>query len=188
MIFYRRLPPFLLYIWNEDDTLNNPLARKLNFNTQPLQEEQDAQPLVRVRRHSQSRTESAYVRYREAGFISPLAIVGFVLAMVMICLVLYCHIRLDSINEQQVAVVNQLDELQTEYKTLAARYEQIFDMEGIEKDMTSTGAMLQPTSEQVIYLDLSQPDSAVTYAKGQEKTTLLGTLLGRIVDLFLWVE
>lgn len=167
--------------------MNNPLAKKLNFNAVPAREEAQ-QPLVRVRRHTQShnQTNAGLVHYREAGFISPLSIAGFLLAMVMICLVLYCHIRLDGINEQQVAVVNQLEDLQTEYKTLSARYEQIFDLEGIESDMVSTGAMLQPTSEQVIYMDLSQPDSAVTYGDGQKESTLLGTMLGRMADLILW--
>jgi hypothetical protein len=134
------------------------LAEKLTVRDDAEWKEQ---PLVR--RRTVRRSHAGLVHHRSAGEVSPMAILGFLLASAMICLVIYGHIQLDRINDQQVEVTTQLSTLQSEYQMLAARYEQTFDLEDIEDTMTSSGTMNAPTAEQQVYMDLSQPDSAVTF-------------------------
>ena len=53
---------------------------------------------------------------------------------------------------------------------LRAQYELAYDLESIEQNLTDSGAMVKPQNGQIIYVDLSEPDS-VTYFQQEEEAT-----------------
>ena len=75
------------------------------------------------------------------------------------------------VNSARLAVANNdivelratLADLQDENRTLQARYELEFDLEAIEQQLLSSGAMVRPGPGQTVYLDLSGGDSVVYY-------------------------
>ena len=155
------------------------LAYKLH--PQVEEEKLSTQPLVRPRRTPQ--THSAL--HREAAPISPAAIIGFALVCVMIVLVLFSHIQLDQINDEQAALSTQLTALQKDYEDLSSQYEQIFDMESIKTAFTTNGSMVQLTPEQQTYMDLSRPDHAVVYENDEPERVLpLSAAFSQVVEFF----
>ena len=50
-----------------------------------------------------------------------------------------------------------------EGRVLQAKYELIFDLEAIEKQLLADGTMVRGRAGQTVYLDLSEPDSVVYY-------------------------
>ena len=146
-------------------------------------EEESSLPLVRPR-VLKSKNVSAPTLQRESEPISVSAIIGFALTLVMVVLILLGHIQLDRINEETTALSAELSSLEEEYEDLSAQYEQLFDMDTIKSDLLSSGAMIQITSEQQIYMDLSQPDSSTVYEGDEEaETTPLSSFFTFLADL-----
>jgi cell division protein FtsL len=132
-------------------------------------------PKVRPRERVRTRTK---VQIRAQERVAPFAIVGFLAVAAIAIVVLLSYIQLYQINTESVELRSQLSELKTEEAKLNAQYEKTFDMKEIEESLLSSGTMVQPKSNQVIYLDLSEPDSAVVY--GQEDGNSLLDLLEQI--------
>ena len=103
----------------------------------------------------------------------------------MIVLVLFSHIQLDQINDEQAALSTQLTALQKDYEDLSSQYEQIFDMESIKTAFTTNGSMVQLTPEQQTYMDLSRPDNAVVYENDEPERVLpLSAAFSQVVEFF----
>lgn len=124
------------------------------------------EPKVRPRERIRTRTK---VQVREQQRVAPFAITGFLAVAAIAVVVLLSYIQLYQVNTEAVELRSQLSELKIEEAKLSARYEKTFDMQAIEESLLSSGAMVQPKSNQIIYMDLSEPDSAVVY--GQEEQT-----------------
>ena len=114
------------------------------------------------------------VRVREAGKVSPFAVLGFLSIGALTVLLLMSYVRLAVINDESVQLRSQLSQLKEEEAQLLAKYEQIYDLQEIETQMISTGAMVKPNSNQIVVLDLSEPDNVVVY--GQEEGGAPGIL------------
>lgn len=97
------------------------------------------------------------VQLREAGTVSLDAIVGFLCAGVLSALVMNSYAELTSSSDQVVQLRRELQQLEAEKKVLSAQYEKYFDIQRIEE--TLGDEMIRPTSDQVVYIDLSQPDA-----------------------------
>ena len=123
------------------------------------------------------------VQVREAGKVSPFAVVGFFSVVVMAVLVLMCCVRLTVLNDESVQLRNQLSQLQAEEADLLARYELAYDLQAIEADLLASGAMVRPTSDQVVVLDLSEPDNVVVYDRAEGAGSLLDSVKDFIGDL-----
>lgn len=91
-------------------------------------------------------------------------------------LLLFSYVQLHSISEQVVSLRTEMSELQTEEAILRARYEQVYDLSDIEDTMLSTGQMVKPQNGQIIYIDLSEPDSVVFYDREPAVTGIEGAL------------
>jgi hypothetical protein len=155
------------------------LARKLPLQT--AEEETRQQPLVRPRRIPLHRPHL----HREALFVSPTAIVGFALIIIMILMVLMSHIKLDQVYTQQTALTTELTALQKDYEDLSSQYEQVFDMEAIKSTLTQNGSMVQLSPEQQTYMDLSRPDSTEIYEEeSAEHAFSLSNAFAQIVEYF----
>lgn len=154
-----------------------------------LQQEEVLQPrpMVRPRERAVARPR---VRVREAGAVSPFAVVGFLAVLVFAALLLFSYVQLAVISEQVVSLRSDLTGLKTEEAKLRAQYELAYDLESIERSLTESGAMVKPQNGQVIYVDLSEPDS-VTYFQQEERTSGLagavesvGSIWNEIVAYF----
>jgi len=128
---------------------------------------------------------------REAGKVSVFAVVGFLAVGIFAALVLMSCVKLAAISGEVVTLNSRLTTLQGEEAKLRAKYELAFDIAAIEEEMTSSGAMVKPQSSQIIYLDLSEPDSVVLF-RGQETPAAgLGgalegarTIFGTVLEYF----
>ncbi len=143
-------------------------------------EEEEAlqQPRPRVRpRHQQ--LVRPQVEVRPAGKVSLFAVAGFAAVLMMAALLLMSYVQLSAISSEIVSLNNEMTTLQSEEATLRARYELAYDLGAIEKAVTSDGSMSRPQAGQMVYVDLTEPDSVVIF--GQEETG--GSFLGSVEEI-----
>ena len=138
----------------------------------------------RVRQQELTRTQ---VQVREAGQVAPFAVVGFLAVALFAVMLVASYVQLTVVNGEMVSLRNQLSTLQTENATLSAQYERVFDMKTIEAAVGDT--MVRPTSEQIVYIDLSEPDSVVVYGAetaGGVAGALhsVGEVVGKMIEYF----
>lgn len=122
-------------------------------------EEPVPKPKARPRHKALTR---AQVRVREAGKVAPFAVVGFAAVAVFAVLLVMSYAQLTVANGEMVSLRRQLSALQEENVTLTAQYERVFDLDTIQEAVGDT--MVRPTSDQVVYIDLSEPDTVVVHA------------------------
>ena len=137
-----------------------------------------------VRRRELTRTQ---VQVREAGQVAPFAVVGFLAVAVFAALLILSYVQYTVLNGQMVSLRNEMTTLQAESATLSAQYEKVFDLETIQAAVGDT--MVRPTSDQVVYIDLSQPDAVVVYGDEAGSGVLnalkeAGQVLGGIIEYF----
>ena len=94
----------------------------------------------------------------------------------MAALVVMSYAQCVVANDQVVSLRSELTDLQDQNVILSAQYERVFDMERIQQAVGDT--MVRPTNDQVVYLDLSQPDSVVLYGEEERSTGFAGMLEG----------
>lgn len=140
------------------------------------------QPKKPVRRH-----ERAQVEVRQAGAVAPFAVVGFLAVAVFAVMLVTSYAQLTVANDELVSLRRQLTNLEAENTVLSAQYERVFDLATIQAAVGDT--MVRPTSEQVVYIDLSAPDT-VTVFQGEGASGLksilqgVGDILDGIIEYF----
>ena len=137
----------------------------------------------RSRRNLDERKRSE-LRVRPAEGIAPLSVIGMLLAAVMAVMILQYQVQLNSLNNEVVAAVAELEELQETEDQLQAQYEQLFDMQSIESDMINSGKMISPSESQQIYLELTEEDTSVAYQDEAAVITWLKETLAGLAELF----
>lgn len=140
------------------------------------------QPKKPVRRH-----ERAQVEVRQAGAVAPFAVVGFLAVAVFAALLVTSYAQLTVANDELVSLRRQLTNLEAENTVLSAQYERVFDLATIQAAVGDT--MVRPTNEQMVYIDLSEPDTVTVYpgnrAGGLEDLIQgLQDLFGGIIEYF----
>lgn len=139
----------------------------------------------RVRRQELTRTQ---VQVREAGQVAPFAVVGFLAVAVFAALLLLSYVQYTVLSSEMVSLRSEMSSLQKENATLSAQYEKVFDMDTIQAAVGST--MVRPTNDQVVYIDLSEPDTVVVYGQESGENSLvnavkeLGAALGEFIEYF----
>lgn len=124
------------------------------------QEEQYQLPKRAPKRQPVTRPE---VEVRPAGRVAPFAVFGFLAVGIFAALLLVSTLQLHVASDTVVSLKNELEALQVEHETLSAQYEQVFDVEHLQ---AAIGAeMTKPTADQITYIDMSEPDSVVLYAR-----------------------
>ena len=140
-------------------------------------------PKPKTRPKKQTRTLTrTRVHVREAGEVSPFSVVGFLAVGVFAALMLWSSAQYVVASDRLVTLRSDLAALQEENVLLSAQYEKVFDMERIQAAVGDT--MVRPTSDQIVYLDLSEPDSVVLYGEQNTVTGPAGALeaLGEIAE------
>lgn len=113
------------------------------------------------------------VQVREAGKVSPFAVIGFFCVGVLAVLLLMSCVRLTVLKDESVQLEAQLAQLQKDEATLLARYEMAYDLKAMEAQLTADGTMVKPTNGQMVVLDLSEPDNVVAYEQSAQKGGIL---------------
>ncbi len=90
-------------------------------------------------------------------------------------LVIICHVKVNAISTDIVAMKRQIEVLEQEQVALRTHYEQAFDLTGVEKNAEAAG-MTQPSEGQVFYINLPGQDQTVVYNQMGDG------ILGRIFD------
>lgn len=139
---------------------------ELQRRPQPKQRE-------RVRRQELTR---AQVQVREAGQVAPFAVVGFLAVAVLAALLLLSYVQFTVLNGEMVSLHGQMSSLQKENTTLSAQYEKVFDISTIQAAVGDK--MVRPTNDQVVYIDLSEPDTVVIYGQEEAEGGILGAVKG----------
>ena len=135
-------------------------------NTVPAPERREAprpRPNVRPKERTLARPR---VQVRQAGMVSPFAVLGFLCVGVLAVLLLMSYVRLAVVSDETAKLRTQLTQLKEEEAKLLTQYELAYDLQAIEEQMLSNGTMVKPNSNQMVVLDLSEPDNVVVF--GQE--------------------
>lgn len=122
-------------------------------------------PKVRPRHKTVARPQ---VQVRLAGKVSLFAVAGFSAVAVMAVFIIMSYVQLATISAEAVDLGSQMTQLKSEEATLRARYELAYDLGAIESAVTSDGSMSRPQAGQMIYVDLTEPDSVVRYGQAEE--------------------
>ena len=128
-----------------------------------------------VRRH-----ERARVQVRQAGQVAPFAVVGFLAVAIFAILLVTSYAQLAVANDEMVALQQELSNLKSENTKLSAQYEKVFDLATIQAAVGDT--MVRPTNDQVVYIDLSEPDTVTIYQ--DSGASPIKVLIRGINDLF----
>lgn len=104
---------------------------------------------------------SANAKVRTQQAVSPVALIGFACAAVLLVFTLMAKIQLTAVTDQAVKLESQLSELEMAQSRLLIEYESAFNLTEIEDFATSTLGMQRPREEQIIYLNSSAPNKAV---------------------------
>lgn len=165
--------------------------RNLNYDydgsaVRIAQEEDVLRPRPQVRPRNQELSRPK-VAVRPAGKVSLFAVAGFGAVAVLAVLILMSYIQLSSISNEVVSLNSEMTRLQSEEATLRARYELAYDLGAIEKAVTSDGSMGRPQAGQMVYVDLTEPDSVVLYHQDETSGGFLESLeeiVGSILAYF----
>lgn len=112
-------------------------------------------PQVRPRERAVARPR---IRVREAGQVSPFAVVGFAAVAVFATLLIMSYVQLAQLSDSVVSLQNEMVTLQSEEAKLRAQYSLAYDLSDIEQNMTASGSMIRPQDSQICYVDLSESD------------------------------
>ena len=130
-------------------------------------------PMVRPRERAVVRPR---VRVREAGLVSPFAVVGFLAVGVFAVLLLFSYVQLTTISQQVVELRSEMTALQSEEAKLRTAYELSYDLSSIEEQAAASGAMVKPQNGQIIYVDLSEPDNVEFFREETGRTGIAGAV------------
>lgn len=140
------------------------------------------QPKKPVRRHERARVE-----VRQAGAVAPFAVVGFLAVAVFAVLLVTSYAQLAIANDEMVTLRQELTDLREENSKLSAQYEKVFDLATIQAAVGDT--MVRPTNDQMVYIDLSEPDTVTVYQESpisglEDLVQGVRSLFGGIIEYF----
>ena len=124
------------------------------------------------------------IQVRSQSAVAPFAVVGLFAVLVCTLLLVVSSAQLAVMNNEIVDLRSSLADLQDEGRVLQAKYELEFDLEAIERQFLSNGAMVRMGMGHTVYLDLSAADSVVYYdAAGEGLSALLQKAENFLSDL-----
>ena len=108
--------------------------------------------------------------------MAPFAVIGFLAVAIFAVMLVTSYAQLTVANDEMVSLRQELSALKSDNATLTAQYEKVFDLATIQKAVGET--MVRPTSEQVVYIDLSESDTVIVYQENAGPSRLQGFLDG----------
>ena len=138
----------------EQEPVRSP-SRRERMNAVPVR-----RPSPRPRRRPAVRPD---VRVRPQGAVAPFTVVGLFAVLACTLLLVVSSAQLAVANNEIVELRSTLSDLQDENRSLQTKYELMYDLDAIEKQLLSDGSMVRPGTGQTVYLDLSDGDRVVYY-------------------------
>ena len=141
------------------------------------------QPKKPVRRHERARVE-----VRQAGAVAPFGVIGFLAVAIFAVMLVTSYAQLTVANDEMVSLRRELSQLKEENVTLSAQYEKVFDLATVEAAVGDT--MVRPTGDQVVYIDLSEPDTVIVFEEEAGVSGLrtiadgIGSIFSSITEYF----
>lgn len=151
-----------------------------------LDREEVLRPEHRTRQRQQELVRPR-VEARPAGKVSLFAVAGFAATAVLAVFILLSYVQLATVSAEVVSLNNDLTRLQSEEAVLRTKYELAYDVGTIESTVTADGSMGRPQVGQMVYVDMTEPDSVVVYEQEQETSGgLLETVRGMIDNILAY--
>jgi len=147
---------------------------------EPRREEELRRAPAPYPRRPVRKQERARAHVRQPGAVAPFAVIGFLAVAVFAAMLITSYVQLTVANDKMVALRSELTELKSENATLTAQYEKVFDLASIQQAVGDT--MVRPTNDQVVYIDLSEPDTVTVYK--QNGPSPLRSLLDQVGGVF----
>lgn len=119
----------------------------------------DQQVIIPAPPKIREQTVAAGAKTRQS--VSPMAVVGFVCAAILLVFTLMAKIQLTEITDTSAHLEQQLTELKVAQNRLLINYEKAFNLTDIEEYATTQLGMQRPREEQLFYLSSTVPDKAV---------------------------
>lgn len=116
----------------------------------------EERPVVREQRPQKAVRPKPQIRPLSSGF----TVVGLLTAAFLIMLVISGYVQLYEATSEVADLNDELEAAQQEQATLQSQYESKIDLDYVEQVATTQLGMLQPAPNQVVYLDLCEPDHA----------------------------
>jgi len=158
-----------------------------DFNHPELYQEEYSRPQTPAARPQTATQTKVRTRARTAAVtkqgVSPVAIIGIAVAAVLLIISITAQITAFSVAGENVALTNQLEELEREQAKLQIAYESAFNLAEVETYATQVLGMQKPGADQIYYIDTSAPDKAVVVADGSS-----GTFAERTADFFTGIR
>lgn len=101
------------------------------------------------------------IKVREPGAIAPFAVAGFAAVVVLAQTMLGYYAQLAVSSDQLVQLNKQIQDAQKQTAILQAQYEKTFDTEYLQNAVGDI--MVRPTSQQIVYIDLSRVDDVTLH-------------------------
>lgn len=118
-------------------------------------------PLTRPRTRTKTKARAmTQLRVRKQQKISPMAIGGFLVTGAFAVVLLMSYAKLTTVSDRVAHLKSELNDLQAQEEVLQAKYERTFDLNAIESSFAESGAMAKPRADQIVYVDMSEPDNA----------------------------
>lgn len=136
-------------------------------------------PSPQKRPNTQRPVSRRPVQLRQSQKIPLDGVAGFLCIGILAASLMSSHAQLITSSDQVVQLRNELNVLESDQKRLSTQYEKYFEIQRIEEILGDD--MMIPNNEQVVYIDLSQPDSVTIIGQDGEDTP---SLWDRILNLF----
>lgn len=149
----------------EQEPQQRPSRREQIRGNTARRPEPARRPQVRPRRRPAVRPN---IQVRTQSAVAPFTVVGLFAVLACAWLLVVSCAQLAVANNDIVELRGQLADLQDEGRNLQTKYELVYDLEAIEKQFLSTGAMVRPGPNQTVYLDLSGGDRVEYYDGARE--------------------
>ena len=109
----------------------------------------------------QTRKPAAAPRHAARQSIAPGAVLGYLVAAVMLAAVLLARIQLTTANADTMAMRSTVEDLQAEHELLKAEYETVFNRKDVEEYAREMLDMEKPSAANIVYIHTVKEDKAV---------------------------
>ncbi len=116
--------------------------------------------------------------------VSPLAILGFAVAAVLLVFSLMARVQLTQASAEAAKLQTQLDQLTTEQSRLTIAYESALNLTDIENYAVNTLGMQKPHADQIRYVSSSTQDKAQILAGTDGAAQKSGDLVDSLREYF----
>ena len=101
------------------------------------------------------------------GEIALTAVIGYLIAGLLLVMVLMSYIQFTIISDQSVSIAAQITQLKEEHARLIVDFERAVNLNEVERYAIQELGMIAPTSDQFNYFDLSGTDTAIILKDGK---------------------